>query len=130
MAEHKVELTGEQAEVRNRILSDLVGGGAAPPDIAELLSKYESDAIHDIVEAMRSTGDLVRLDDGLVFAPQALAEIESKMVSFLKERGEMGVGDFRDLVGTTRKYAVPLLNYFDGLGLTERQGDVRVLRGG
>jgi selenocysteine-specific elongation factor len=129
MAGHKVELTAEQAKVRDQILSDLVGGGAAPPDIAELLSKHEDDAINDIVEAMRSTGELVRLDDGLVFAPQALAEIESKMVSFLKERGEMGVGDFRDLVGTTRKYAVPLLNYFDGRGLTERQGDVRVLRG-
>jgi selenocysteine-specific elongation factor len=128
MAEHKVELTGEQVEIRDQILSDLVVGGAAPPDIAELLSEHENDAINDIVEAMRSTGELVRLDDGLVFAPQALAEIEGKMVSFLKERGEMGVGDFRDLVGTTRKYAVPLLNYFDGLGLTERQGDVRVLR--
>ena len=76
---------------------------------------------------MRTVGDLVRLDDGLLFAPQVLADVESKMVSFLKVRGEMGVGDFRDLVGTTRKYAVPLLNYFDGLGVTERQGDVRVL---
>ena len=115
--------------MRDRILTDLVSGGAAPPDITELLSKHASESINEIVEAMRSTGDLVRLDEGLVFAPQALADIETKMVSFLKDRGEMGVGDFRDLVGTTRKYAVPLLNYFDGRGVTERQGDVRVLRG-
>ena len=126
-ADHRIELSGSQAEVRDQILADLVGGGAAPPDLAELTSKHAGSPVGDIVEAMRTVGDLVRLDDGLLFAPQVLADVESKMVSFLKDRGEMGVGDFRDLVGTTRKYAVPLLNYFDGLGVTERQGDVRVL---
>ncbi len=129
-ADHKIELSGTQAEVRDQILADLVGGGAAPPDLAELMVKHATSPVGEIVEAMRTVGDLVRLDDGLLFAPQVLVNIESEMVSFLRDRGEMGVADFRDLVGTTRKYAVPLLNYFDGRGLTERQGDVRVLREG
>lgn len=128
-AGHTIEWSGEQAEVRDRILADLVAGGATPPDVTELASRHAGASVGEIVEAMRTVGDLVRLDDGLVFAPQTLADIESQMVSFLKDRGEMGVSDFRDLVGTTRKYAVPLLNYFDAAGVTERQGDVRVLRG-
>ena len=128
--DHQIELSDVQARVREQILADLVNGGAAPPDIAELTSKHNDPSVGDIVEAMRTIGDLIRLDDGLIFAPQTLADIESQMVTFLKDRGEMGVADFRDLVGTTRKYAVPLLNYFDGQGLTERQGDVRVLREG
>lgn len=127
-SDHQIELSTEQAEIRDQILSDMVNGGAVPPDIADLTKQHAGGSVPEIIEAMRTVGDLVRLDDGLVFSPQALSDIESKMVSFLKERGEIGVGDFRDLVGTTRKYAVPLLNYFDGKGLTERQGDVRVLR--
>jgi selenocysteine-specific elongation factor len=130
LADHQIELSDDQARIREQILADLVSGGAAPPDISELTGKHNDSAVGDIVEAMRSIGDLVRIDDGLIFAPQTLTDIESQMVSFLKERGEMGVGDFRDLVGTTRKYAVPLLNYFDSQGVTERQGDVRVLRSG
>jgi selenocysteine-specific elongation factor len=39
------------------------------------------------------------------------------------------VSAFRELLGTTRKYAVPLLEYFDQQGVTRRQGDLRVLRG-
>jgi selenocysteine-specific elongation factor len=127
-SDHKIELSDEQAAIRDQIVSDLVDGGASPPDLVDLTRKHADGSVDAIVEAMRTVGDLVRLDDGLVFAPQALSDIETKIVSFLEDKGEMGVGDFRDLVGTTRKYAVPLLNYFDGKGLTERQGDVRVLR--
>jgi len=129
LSDHEIEWSGDQAAIRDGILKDLVDGGATPPDLSDMTSKHAGSPVNDIVEAMRSVGDLVRLDDGLLFSPQILADIETKMVSFLRDRGEMGVADFRDLVGTTRKYAVPLLNHFDAAGITERQGDVRVLRG-
>jgi selenocysteine-specific elongation factor len=127
-SDHKIELSDEQEAIRDQIMSDLVKGGAAPPDLVDLTSKHADGTVDAIVEAMRAVGDLVWLDDGLVFAPQVLSDIETKIVTFLEDRGEMGVGDLRDLVGTTRKYAVPLLNYFDSNGLTERQGDVRILQ--
>ncbi|MEE2754168.1 MAG: selenocysteine-specific translation elongation factor [Candidatus Latescibacterota bacterium] len=127
-SDHKIRFFGEHEAIRDQIMSELVKGGAAPPDLVDLTSKHADGSVDAIVEAMRNVGDLVRLDDGLVFAPQVLSDIETKIVTFLQGRGEMGVGDFRDLVGTTRKYAVPLLNHFDSNGLTERKGDVRVLR--
>ena len=127
-SDHEIQMSPEQAEVRDLIVADLTDGAAAPPDVSELMAKHAGKPVAEIVEAMRSVGDLVRLDDGLIFSPDVLADIESKMIDFLSAKGEMGVADFRDLVGTTRKYAVPLLNYFDGRGVTERQGDVRVLR--
>ena len=128
LADHQIELDNEQAAIRDSIIEDLVSGGAAPPDLSELSTKHSNGSLLAIVEAMRTVGDVVRLDDGLLFAPRVLEDIETKMIGFLQDKGEMGVADFRDLVNTTRKYAVPLLNYFDGRGVTERQGDVRILR--
>jgi selenocysteine-specific elongation factor len=46
----------------------------------------------------------------------------------LTEKGEMTAGSFRDLIGSTRKYTIPLLEYFDRSGLTIRIGDVRRLK--
>jgi len=73
-------------------------------------------------------GELIRLEDTLLFDPGCLEEMESSLVNHLSKSKEMGVGEFRDLVDTTRKYAVPLLNYFDNRGITIREGDVRVLK--
>ena len=61
------------------------------------------------------------------FAAEVIADIREKLIRFAKDSGEIGVSDFRDLVGTSRKFAVPLLNFFDAEGITERKGDVRVL---
>ena len=54
------------------------------------------------------------------FAPETLADIQ---LTGLRAR-------FRDLIGTSRKYAVPLLEWFDAAGITIRNGDVRTLRAG
>ena len=83
--------------------------------------------LDQILEAMASLGDLVRLEESLWFASDTLDEIRVKLVRFATDQGEIGVSDFRDLVGTSRKYAVPLLNFFDAQGVTERKGDTRVL---
>jgi selenocysteine-specific elongation factor len=48
----------------------------------------------------------------------------------LHERREIGPGDIKDLLGISRKYAIPLLEFFDGRRVTMRVGERRVLRGG
>ncbi len=72
---------------------------------------------------------LVRVKESLFFHASALDEIQGKLVAFLKERKEIGPGDIKDLLGVSRKYAIPLLEYFDGRRVTVRVGERRVLRG-
>jgi len=50
---------------------------------------------------------------------------KSLLEEFARKRKEISVGEFRELLGTTRKYAMPILVYFDEAGLTTRVGDVR-----
>lgn len=78
-------------------------------------------------DALVGLGELVRVGTHLYRAEQ-LAEVRARLERTLRAEGRMTAARFRDVVGTTRKYAVPLLEYFDAAGVTERDGDERVLR--
>jgi selenocysteine-specific elongation factor len=51
-------------------------------------------------------------------------------VALLRERKEIAPGDIKDLLGISRKYAIPLLEHLDARRITARAGEKRVLRGG
>jgi selenocysteine-specific elongation factor len=68
--------------------------------------------------------------ESLFFHAAALDAIQEKLVALLHERKEIGPGDIKDLLGISRKYAIPLLEYFDTRRVTTRVGERRVLRGG
>ena len=131
LAEHRIRFSGDQGRIREEILNLLRTGGAAPPDLNEIGVHLAQDAaeVHAVAAAMQAVGEVVRLDENLVFPLHTLEEFEQALVGYLRRNREMSVSAFRDLVGTTRKYAVPLLNYFDNKGVTMRKGDVRVLAG-
>jgi 2',3'-cyclic-nucleotide 2'-phosphodiesterase (5'-nucleotidase family) len=57
-----------------------------------------------------------------------LNDIEQQLRSHLEQQGELTAGEFRDLLQISRKYAIPLLEYFDNQRITVRMGDKRVLR--
>ena len=72
---------------------------------------------------------LVRVKESLYFHAEALGVIQGKLVAYLQQKKEIGPGDMKDLLGITRKYAIPLMEYFDTQRITVRQGEHRVLRG-
>jgi selenocysteine-specific elongation factor len=130
LAGHRIRLSPQQEQLREQIGSRLREGKAAPPDLAELTAELGGNQaeVEAVVAAMQTMGEVTRLEDSLLFDPEALAGIETDLVGHLQSGGEISVSVFRDLVGTSRKYAVPLLNYFDGKGVTVRKGDVRELK--
>ncbi|MFT5366974.1 MAG: selenocysteine-specific elongation factor [Candidatus Latescibacterota bacterium] len=129
LSSHTISLSPEQESIRGQILPLLQEGGTSPTDLKALPEALGQDAkvVQDVVAAMQAMGDLVRMDDTLLFHLDVIADVEEKLVAYLQSESEIDVARFRDLVGTTRKYAVPMLNYFDTKGTTIRQGDVRIL---
>lgn len=71
-------------------------------------------------------GVLVKVADELYFHSTALAAARDKLAGFFATRGKITVGEARDILSTSRKYALPLLEFFDREKLTRRVGDVRV----
>jgi selenocysteine-specific elongation factor len=66
--------------------------------------------------------------DSLTFHREVLEDVRNRIVDEIKTRGELVAADFRDRLGTTRKYIIPLLEHFDKIGLTIRVDNQRFLR--
>jgi selenocysteine-specific elongation factor len=71
---------------------------------------------------------LARLKGDIFYHRDVLDTIEQQLRVHLEQRGEVSAGEFRDLLQISRKYAIPLLEYFDNQRVTVRMGDKRVLR--
>jgi selenocysteine-specific elongation factor len=81
----------------------------------------------DAVEMLFATGALVRVGDD-VYRRAQIDRARDVLVSLLRTDGRATMARVRDAFGTSRKYALPLMEYFDGVGLTQRDGDLRRLR--
>jgi selenocysteine-specific elongation factor len=79
----------------------------------------------ELLHALVRDDKLVRVSDDLVYLPPQIEEITTALRTMA---GEFTVAEFRDLIGVTRRQAVPLLEWFDKHGLTRRRGDLRVVR--
>lgn len=104
-------------------------GGYQPPtwsDAARQAGLAEAQR-GEVLQYLLRQGMLVRVSDELLFHPVPLQEIRRSLVAFLQDREEISVGEARDLWQTSRKYALPLLEYFDRERVTRRVGDKRVL---
>jgi selenocysteine-specific elongation factor len=97
--------------------ADEIGAGL------DLSPEENSDLILRLVES----GWAVRLSESLLISSKALDEARDMLVARLAAGGAITVGEFRDMLGTTRKFALPLLEHFDQSRVTRRAGDERVL---
>jgi selenocysteine-specific elongation factor len=81
------------------------------------------------LEELVRAGIVLRIKD-LHFDPAEIATLKGKLVAYLERKKEISVPEFKELTGLTRKYIIPLLEYFDLAKVTLRVGDKRVLRKG
>jgi len=73
-------------------------------------------------------GELVKIKEDLYYHRQALEEIKAKLVEHLTAHERIGAPQFKEMTGLSRKYLIPLLEYFYAIHLTMRVGDERLLR--
>ncbi len=109
---------GDDPAVR-RLVDALDAGEFSPPSPDDL------GIDRDVVRAAVQEGLAVDVQ-GLLMGASAVAEATARIRDALSERGELTVGDVRDLLATSRRYVIPLLNHLDREGVTKRRGDVRV----
>ncbi|GHO86912.1 selenocysteine-specific translation elongation factor [Dictyobacter formicarum] len=79
----------------------------------------------NVVSALIEQGQLVKIGDGILFSHTAYRTALSKLAAYMHEHGKMTVAEARDVLETTRKYILPLLEHMDALRMTHRLGDER-----
>lgn len=114
----------KQLDEKERIEKALLEGGFTPPTIKDLTNGEKPK-----VEILESLIDntIVRLDADLVLHANVLKEAIQKVEDHFKVNDQMGLAEFRDMTGSSRKYSMAILEYIDKLGITRRVENYRVL---
>jgi len=131
LASHTIRLSPEQQRVVDGVEAEFRRALAAPPAVEETLAKFgvKGTEKHELFQLLLADRKLVRVRESLYFHAAALQEIQDTLVAHLRARKELSPADMKDLFGVSRKYAIPLMEYFDAQRVTVRQGERRVLRG-
>lgn len=130
LASHKIDLTKEEEVIRQKTEKAFQGAGLQPPFFKEVAAKLPGTPRQhqDVLEWMLSQGILVKVKEDLYFHSTALEDLKQNLVAFLREHGEISAPQFKEITQASRKYTIPLLEYFDAQRVTIRIGDVRRLR--
>ena len=131
LSAHKVALKVDQHEVKEKIYKIYQASGLTPPffrTICQDLNLDKKNAI-DVLHMLIDEKSIVKTKDDLYFDAEKIDDLKQKLINFLKEKESITTPDFKGMTGNvSRKYVIPLIEYFDSINLTIRVGDTRLLR--
>ena len=130
LADFAVHLTKRQSAIREKLLQTYRKAGLEVPGLDEVIASFppaEQGDCRQVVESLVSGGGLVMLTPQLCLHSQVYAQVCDKTRDFMVERQELTLAEFRDLLGTSRKYALAVLEYYDKNKILKKDGDVRRL---
>jgi selenocysteine-specific elongation factor len=126
-ADAQVQLSKNQIAIRAKLLDQIAQGGLTPPNVKELAQALgqKPEQLQPLLTLCIEDGLLVDVGAGLYYPPAALERARTICQTTLAQSGEATMSQFREAWGVTRKYSVPLCEWFDARGLTIRAGDLR-----
>jgi len=132
LASHKVTLAVDQEDLVSRLATLYQKGNLSPPTLKEAGAALDlaPDKLKQLLSVLVNQGRLVKVKEDLYFHQEAMARLKAALVDFLKQHQEITVIQFKDLTQTSRKFTIPLLEYFDSTRTTVRVGETRRLREG
>jgi selenocysteine-specific elongation factor len=124
-----VVMKDEEAESKQTIEQAFSAAGLKVPALKEVLAGLPVDkaTAQKIVTLLLRDRVLIKLSEDLVFHRDALGELRRKLAEQKTKSPRIDVAKFKDLTGVSRKYAIPLLEYFDRERVTRRVGDERII---
>lgn len=125
-ADFSLEIKEEDLALARRIEHEYSVNLFQPKKIDELVAKF-GDRVLPIIRMLIDTDKLIDVGE-LIFHRDAIERSKEIVKEIFERNGEIRVSEFRKAVGTTRKYALPILQYLDRIGLTVKVGEVRKLK--
>ncbi len=130
LAGHRPTFQDEDAAALARIEGLFLHGAYHPPSLEEVerATGISDERLDKLVGILQEHKRLVRVEGGILFHVEAVDRARAVLVDYLQREGRLESVKFKYLLETTRKYAIPLLDYFDQIGVTRRVGNTRFLR--
>ena len=130
LAGHQVQLAGDLDSLRHNITRIYSEAGLTPPSLTDVVNNFKDQKAkaQSIIKLMLKDGDLIKINEELCFPREVLGKLRDDYKAMLVKDGKATPATFKDLTGLSRKYIIPLMEYFDVNKLTVRVGDHRILR--
>lgn len=124
-----IQFNKVQNQIKDSILAKYKENKFNPPKLAEIIEagRFDKNQAQNVYNALIEIGLLIKVDEDIAFSKEAYSEAVNKVREYITANGSIQLGQFRDMLGTSRKYAMALLDYFDQNKITKRIGDNRVL---
>jgi selenocysteine-specific elongation factor len=128
-AGRSVALSSEEDTGKKIILEAFRSAGLAVPSVDEVLARLKIDRARakQIVQLLVREGALVRVTTDLMFHADSIRELRDRLRAWKAKSPRISVGEFKEMTGISRKYAIPLLEFLDRERVTRRDGDARVI---
>lgn len=127
-----VSMQIDQEDVSRKILDVYWESGLTPPYFKDLSKTLDIDpsTARDVLMHLVEQGKITKIKEDLFFSNQAIEDLKKRLVDFFRTKEELTTPDFKEIAGVSRKYLIPLIEYFDARNVTIRVGDTRRLRNG
>ncbi|GIM45289.1 selenocysteine-specific translation elongation factor [Collibacillus ludicampi] len=124
---YQVPLSLAEKSLIERLRTTFLEHGFQPPSLLTLADQFKGkdQVVQGLLSYMKEREELIEIEEGIFFAKETI-ERAKEIVKTLADRGELTVAVFRDHVGTSRKFALALLEYFDRMKWTRREGEKRL----
>jgi selenocysteine-specific elongation factor len=126
LSTHKLSISTDQEALLDAFLAELESQPFSPPPLAELLRRHPLTTA--LLQYAVADGRIVRVNEDTVFARSAYDEAVRLLRAHLAQHRTLTVAAARDLLGSSRRYVLPLLEWMDAQKITRRVGDDRILR--
>ena len=124
LPQHSIRFSdAQQAQTRN-LLKKFTAAPSSPPSVKECQAEVGEDVLAALVEL----GELTQVSGEVVFRRSDYEEMTTRIRETITKNGQVSAAEVRDLFGTSRKFAMALLEHLDAIGVTIRDGDFRRLR--
>ena len=127
---HRVNLKDEEVLLREKITRIYRDSGLTPPSTKEIMETFskEKDAATNILAVMTNSNVLVKVNEDLYFYSESIDRLKQDYRELLIRDGKSSPASFKDMTGLSRKFIIPLMEYFDKTKLTIRVENHRMLR--
>jgi selenocysteine-specific elongation factor len=129
LPQFEARLSEKQDALLQRVERLLLDARLTVPTVGELdrIAGIPPQAVREILRLGRNVRRIVKVSDSLFYPATTIEEVKRMVREEIERSGSVTVASFRDLTGTSRKYTLPLLEYLDSVGFTQRSGDERTL---
>ncbi len=132
LATHQVALQADEKKLQKDLLNWHHAKGLKAATIRETMeefSDYPESLVKEVFGLLLREEKLVKVSETLYYDATVIAALQKDVCAFIEKEGEIDAPRFKNLTGLTRKFSIPLLEYFDRIKLTIRVGDKRIIRG-